>query len=168
MDLVVSEEILTQGDRKFRCAIGRSGLTANKTEGDGATPIGCYPLRQLLFRSDRLEQPVTDLPVRSLIPSDGWCDDPKDTQRYNQLVTTPYALSHEKLWCNDHVYDVIVVVGYNDDPCKSGKGSAIFIHLAREGYPPTAGCIALIKDDLLEVLKSTQATSKLIIYPPRA
>lgn len=106
---------------------------------------------------------MTALPVIPLTPTDGWCDDPNASQNYNRLVTLPYTFSHEKLWREDYVYDLIVVVGYNDDPVMPNKGSAIFMHLARDGYTPTEGCVALAKKDLLEILKNTGLQSHLNI-----
>ncbi len=152
-DLIVRDGFLIQGRQRYRCAIGRNGLTDNPMEGDHATPIGLHPLRRVLYRPDRIEQPITVLPVTTLTPSDGWSDDPKDIENYNQFVEIPHSYSHERLWREEHVYDLIVVVGFNDDPVVLGRGSAIFMHIARKGYTPTEGCVALAKNDLLEVLK---------------
>jgi len=135
----------------YRCALGRGGLRRDKREGDGATPVGRWPLREVFYRPDRLAKPATALPVRALKKSDGWCDAPGDA-RYNRLVSLPYPASAEKLWRGDHLYDLIVVVGYNDAPVVPGKGSAIFLHVARETYSPTAGCVAFRQADLLAIL----------------
>lgn len=128
---------------------------ADKREGDGATPVGRFPLRRVLYRSDRLPRPSTALPVSAITPSDAWCEDPGDPN-YNRLVTLGPAEEHDRLWRDDHVYDVIVVMGYNDSPPLAGKGSAVFLHVARDRYPPTAGCIALSLDDLLEFLSTAE------------
>jgi L,D-peptidoglycan transpeptidase YkuD (ErfK/YbiS/YcfS/YnhG family) len=141
--------------QRYRCALGRTGILQDKKEGDGGTPAGTYPLREVFFREDRVSRPATGLPIRSLTTQDGWADD-ANLPEYNTFVTLPYLGSHESLWREDHVYDIIVVVGYNDEPPVPGKGSAIFIHLAREGYTPTAGCIAFNKEDLLEILSGLQ------------
>ncbi|MGK2741766.1 L,D-transpeptidase family protein [Tepidicaulis sp. LMO-SS28] len=147
---------LEAGSLRFPCALGRSGMTEEKQEGDGASPIGIWPLREVFYRADRLDAPATDLPISPLHPQDGWCDAPEDPA-YNQPVTLPYGASAENLWREDAAYDIIVVLGYNDDPVTPGKGSAIFFHLAREeedgGYGPTEGCIALSRADMLKVLK---------------
>lgn len=137
-----------------RCALGRGGVTpaAVKVEGDGASPIGIWPIRQVFWRADRLPRPETALPVEALIPEAGWCDDPA-SPFYNLPVLLPFPMSHEKLWRDDSVYDLIVVLGYNDAPPIPGKGSAIFLHLARPDYSPTEGCVACAKDDLLALLK---------------
>jgi len=136
---------------KFRCALGRGGVARDKREGDGATPLGEFPLREVLYRPDREAPPPTKLPCRALTPQDGWCDEP-GAPAYNRMVLLPHAYRHERLWREDHVYDLIVVVGHNDAPVISGHGSAIFIHLMREDYAPTEGCVAFAREDLLEIL----------------
>ena len=152
MDLLVSADGLARwGDRQFRCALGPAGPRSDKREGDGATPVGRFAFRYVLYRPDRLAAPRTSLPLRPLWPEDGWCDDPADPQ-YNKPVTLPYAASHERLWREDHLYDIVVVLGYNDAPPVAGKGSAIFMHVARPGYAPTEGCVALALPDLKAVL----------------
>ena len=142
---------LSWNGNQVRCALGHGGIRAEKREGDGTTPAGVFPLRRVMIRPDRLEVPKTGLPVHALDPADGWCDDPGD-DAYNQLVKLPFSASHEKLWRDDAIYDVIVEVGYNDDPVKPGLGSAIFVHVARPGFEPTEGCIALRLEDLLDLL----------------
>jgi L,D-peptidoglycan transpeptidase YkuD (ErfK/YbiS/YcfS/YnhG family) len=108
-------------------------------------------MRALLFRPDRLPRaPLTGLPLRGLRPEEGWCDDAAD-ELYNKPVKLPYRARAERLWREDRIYDVIVVLGYNDDPVVPGKGSAIFLHIARPGFTPTAGCVALGQEDLLTV-----------------
>jgi len=140
------------GARAMRCALGRAGVARDKREGDGATPIGVFPIRQVLYRPDRLAMPTTGLPVAAIAPSDGWCDDPEDAD-YNRKVVLPHRARCESLWREDHVYDLLAVLGHNDAPVVKGAGSAIFLHVAREGYAPTEGCVALDLDDLLAVLK---------------
>ena len=136
-----------------RAALGRSGVTkaSNKREGDGATPLGCYALRRVLFRADRVEQPHTRLPCRPLRPDDGWCDAPEDPA-YNRPVRRPYPASHEALWREDGLYDIILVLGHNDDPPMPGAGSAIFLHCKRDDYAPTEGCVALDPSDVSRLL----------------
>jgi L,D-peptidoglycan transpeptidase YkuD (ErfK/YbiS/YcfS/YnhG family) len=140
---------LELGGRRVRCALGKGGVTpaAEKHEGDGASPAGVWPIRELLFRPDHGDAPVTALPARALAHDDGWCDAPDDPA-YNRLVKTPYAASHERMWRDDGLYDRVLVLGYNDDPVVPGKGSAIFLHLAREGYQPTEGCVAVSRADM--------------------
>ena len=139
------------GGRWFPCAIGRSGRRALKLEGDGATPMGIYAVRRVFWRPDRGLPPRTRLPLRALRPDDGWCDAPGD-RNYNRLVRHPYASSAERLWRDDALYDLVVILGVNDCPRVQGRGSAIFMHLGRPDRTPTAGCIALTRRDLTQVL----------------
>ena len=137
--------------RELRCAIGRSGIAARKMEGDGATPAGRFPLRRVLYRADRADRPRTGLPCQAIASRDGWCDAPGDP-RYNRPVGHPYPASAERLWRADACYDLLAVIGFNDDPVVDGAGSAIFLHVARPGYAPTEGCVALAMEDLRTVL----------------
>jgi L,D-peptidoglycan transpeptidase YkuD (ErfK/YbiS/YcfS/YnhG family) len=163
--LVTPDGILQFGGLRFRCALGKGGVLpeADKREGDGATPLGRYPIRQVYYRADRLTVPDTRLPLQALKPGDGWCDDPADPETYNRRVTLPYAGSHEKLWREDHVYDVIVVLGHNDDPPVPGLGSAIFLHVARPDYGGTEGCVALALPDLLALLAVVKSSTHLYL-----
>jgi L,D-peptidoglycan transpeptidase YkuD (ErfK/YbiS/YcfS/YnhG family) len=137
----------------FRCALGRAGIIAanRKREGDGATPAGLLPLRRLHYRADRGPIPATALPRSPIAPDDGWCDDPAHPD-YNRLVRRPFAASHEEMWRADDLYDIVGELGWNDAPVVPGHGSAIFLHLARADYGPTAGCVALARADLIVVL----------------
>ena len=127
-----------------------------KREGDGATPVGAWPLREVFYRPDRVARPRTRLPVTPLRRDDGWCDDPAD-RNYNRRVRLPYPAGHERLWREDHLYDLVVVLGYNDRPRACGKGSAIFMHLATPGFGPTEGCIALRETDLRRLLAAARS-----------
>jgi L,D-peptidoglycan transpeptidase YkuD (ErfK/YbiS/YcfS/YnhG family) len=128
----------------LRCALGRGGTTpaALKREGDGKTPLGDYRIVELRYRPDRMMRPRTRLPVKALRPSDGWCDDPRD-RRYNRPVRLPIRASFERMWRDDGLYDVVVVLDHNQRPRIPGRGSAIFLHVARDGLQPTEGCVAL-------------------------
>lgn len=145
-----------------RCVVGPAGIGPKKGEGDGMTPVGVFPLRRVFWRADRTAKPRTVLPERPLQLSDGWCDFPGDPN-YNKLVRHPYPVSAEHLWLESPVYDIIVVVGFNDDPVVPGKGSAIFLHLAGEVYPPTAGCVALTDQDLRAALAQFRPQDRLHI-----
>jgi L,D-peptidoglycan transpeptidase YkuD (ErfK/YbiS/YcfS/YnhG family) len=125
---------------------------ADKREGDGASPAGAWPIRRVLYRADRGPKPQTALPVAEIARDDGWCDAPGDPA-YNRPVKLPYPASAEAMWREDGIYDVVVVLGHNDDPPAAGKGSAIFLHLNRPDYPPTQGCIAIARPDLDELLR---------------
>ncbi|NWG44966.1 MAG: L,D-transpeptidase family protein [Alphaproteobacteria bacterium] len=149
------------GGQLFRCAIGKGGLRADKREGDGATPAGVFALRELLYRPDREKPPVTGLPARALAPGDGWCDAPEDAA-YNRPVRLPYTARAEDMWRADGLYDLVVVVGYNDDPVVPGRGSAIFVHIARPGYAPTEGCVAFTRADLALILRAATPQTRLV------
>lgn len=149
----------------WRCAVGRGALAHKLREGDGITPLGRWPMRRVLYRADRLEKPVTVLPCEAIAPDDGWCDDPADPA-YNRPVRLPHPASHERLSREDHLYDVVVVLGHNDDPVVPGAGSAVFLHLARSGYGATEGCVALALPDLLEVLRTAQPGSAVEVLAP--
>lgn len=153
---------LTCDNRVYDCALGRSGVTTDKREGDGATPLGQFALRQVLYRADRLSQPTTSLPATPIKPDDGWCDAPGDAL-YNQPVTHPYSASAERLWRDDNRYDLILVLGHNDDPVVSHAGSAIFLHVAAEDFRPTEGCIALQEKHVLDILMHCTPTSRIKI-----
>jgi len=143
-----------------RAALGRSGTKALKREGDGATPLGRFPVRQVLYRAGRLPQPRTPLPLRAIRADDGWCEDPAD-RNYNRLVKLSPRSSADRLTRDDHLYDLILVLGHNDRPRVKGRGSAIFVHHARPGYSPTAGCIALAQHDLSMLLAELRRGSAL-------
>lgn len=163
MDIFVwPPDIIEWQGKRLRCALGRSGIVANKCEGDGATPEGTLPLRRVMYRPDRIEPPRTALPLRKIDVNDAWCDDPQDPS-YNRLVRLPFAARHEILWRREAIYDVVVELGYNDDPVVAGRGSAIFMHIAKPGYPPTEGCIALGLRDLLSLLGDCPENSRLHI-----
>lgn len=151
MNIVVAGNTLAWRDRRVRCAVGRGGLVRAKREGDGATPIGRFPLRSVLYRPDRLPPPATALASRAIGVDDGWCDDPDDPA-YNRPVALPYPARHERLWRTDQLYDLVVPLGYNDDPVVPGLGSAIFLHVAAPDFAATAGCVAIAVADLLALI----------------
>ena len=143
--------------RTTRCALGSNGVVAaaDKREGDGRSPLGVWVIRRVLYRPDRGLAPQTALPVAAISPADGWCDEPMDPA-YNRPVALPYPASAENLWREDEAYDLIAVLGHNDDPPIPGLGSAIFLHLAKPGFPPTQGCVALSRGDMKELLSLAQ------------
>lgn len=153
--------VLRHGSLLVPCALGRGGVRADKREGDGATPLGTFPLRRLWYRADRLDVPsVAGLPTRVIRREDGWCDDSASPQ-YNQPVTLPHAARHERLWRDDALYDLVVELGYNDAPIVPGAGSAIFLHVARPDYGPTEGCVAVARADLLRLLAGAGTDTRL-------
>lgn len=161
---VISETQLIFNGKHYRCAIGSNGFTTTPKEGDKATPIGIYPLRECWFRKDRVSLTATELTQRAIQPTDGWCDAPEHP-KYNQHVSLPFAASHEELWRTDHSYDIMIPLGFNDDPIIAGLGSAIFFHLAKPDYSPTLGCIAISLDDMLVLLPQLSNETNMIINP---
>lgn len=148
-----------------RAAIGRGGPRALKREGDGGTPVGRFVLREALYRADRMKRPRTGLKLRAIRRGDAWDDDP-GSRTYNRRITlAPGKSGTEGLKRADHLYDLIVVLGHNDRPRVKGKGSAIFMHLARPGYTPTEGCIALSRRDLTMLLRAARPESRIVVLP---
>lgn len=141
-----------------QCALGRGGVipAMQKREGDGTSPLGKWRMKRVFYRPDRMARPDTRLPIVPLTEHDGWCDSAAHPL-YNRPVSLPFAASHERLWREDHVYDLVVELDHNDDPVVPGLGSAIFLHLSRDDFRPTEGCVAIPKDYMLAVLK--QATT---------
>ncbi|HEX3995943.1 MAG TPA: L,D-transpeptidase family protein [Acetobacteraceae bacterium] len=135
----------------LRCALGQGGVRVEKEEGDGTTPAGLLPLRRVFYRADRVPPPRSPLPIEPIAQTDGWCDDPSHRD-YNRFVHLPHDARHEELWRRDEAYDVVAVLGWNDQPVVKDRGSAIFLHVARPDYAPTEGCVALALPDLLRIL----------------
>lgn len=142
---------LILGGRMFRAALGRAGVRPDKQEGDGATPVGVLPLRRVLYRADRVPPPDCAASIEPITPDDGWCDDSSHGD-YNRQIRLPHEGHCEELWRADGLYDLVGVLGWNDAPVVRGRGSAIFLHVARDDYAPTEGCIALAADHLRRVL----------------
>ena len=149
-----------------RCALGRSGGigAAQKREGDGTSPLGKWRMKRVFYRPDRTSRPETTLPVVPLTPQDGWCDAP-DHPLYNRPVRLPFGASHENLWRDDHVYDLIVELSHNDDPVDPDRGSAVFFHLSHDDFRPTEGCVAIPLDYMRAVLRTATSESYIqILY----
>ena len=166
-DIIVraSGEVFFVG-KVYRAVIGKSGLLNNKKEGDGATPVGIFPIRKVLYREDRIKKPLSVFETEKISPSDAWSDAVEDVANYNTQVSIPYHYHHEKLWRDEDTYNIIVPLGYNDDLPIAGKGSAIFMHIARTEYPPTEGCIALSEVDLREILQLANKETKVHVLSP--
>ena len=143
--------IVQVGPLRIPAAIGRSGRTGRKREGDGATPIAAMPLLSGFLRGDRVTAPRTSLPLKRIRPSMLWCDEPKHPS-YNRLVSAPFKPSHEEMRRADELYDICLVLDWNVTSRRRNAGSAIFFHLIRPGYEPTAGCIAVARRDMLRIL----------------
>lgn len=155
---------LVVGSAIIRCALGRSGIVQTKREGDGASPRGVFRLRGGAYRPDRFgTRPPTALPLRATRPGDGWCDDPRD-RRYNRPVRLPLpGVGAEEMWRGDGLYDLVIDLDCNRGPIRPGRGSAIFLHVARPGYGPTEGCVALARTDLVRLARRIGPHTRLSI-----
>ncbi|MFG1346145.1 L,D-transpeptidase family protein [Xanthobacter autotrophicus DSM 431] len=158
--------LLRAGGLVLPVAIGRAGTGFDKHEGDGRTPAGSWRILKVLYRPDHGPRPVTRLPVAPIRPGDGWCDEVGD-RRYNRAVRLPLGgprpVSHERMWREDEVYDLVLILDHNARPRVSGRGSAVFIHLARQGFSPTAGCVALRRADLRRLLARLAPGARLVV-----
>ena len=151
------------GSFRVPCALGRSGIKALKREGDGATPRGRFPLRNVLYRAGA-PRPRSAFRVSPIHWHDGWCDSPMD-RNYNRPVRLPYPASAERMWRQDGLYEIVVVLGYNDVPRVRNRGSAVFIHIARQQFEPTEGCVALRARDLRRLLSLLPRHCEIVIRP---
>jgi L,D-peptidoglycan transpeptidase YkuD (ErfK/YbiS/YcfS/YnhG family) len=162
VDLTYSAGRLSWPTGSTRAAIGKGGVRTAKREGDLATPAGDFALLQGFYRADRVKPPATALQMRALEQNDAWVDDPRDAN-YNTFVRLPYPSHVERLWRQDEIYDLLVVVGYNISPTVAGAGSAIFLHIARKTFSPTVGCVAIERRALLRILPLLGPGSRLRI-----
>ena len=153
---------LFAGPQALRVALGRGGIKADKREGDGATPAGRFHPVRLWWRADRLPRPKTLLPVRRIGLHDAWCEDRTD-RRYNQPLRKSANEPGDRLHRGDSLYDLIVVIDHNTRPRVAGRGSAVFIHVVREGLAPTQGCIALKRKDLLRLLARLTRKTRILV-----
>lgn len=157
-----TQGILSAGRLQLRVALGRAGIRANKREGDGATPKGRFRLLRLWWRKDRLSRPVTRLPVRPIRPTDGWSEIPED-RNYNRPVRLHAGQTGDRLWRDDHLYDLIIEISHNARPRVARHGSAVFIHVARPGFSPTAGCVALTRPALKRLLSHIGPKTHIVV-----
>lgn len=144
------------------CVFGRDGVTKDKVEGDWKTPIGTFPIKKIFYRKDKIPNLETQIECIPLSPDDAWCDD-TGKEEYNTFIKLPFDGSYENLWRDDDMYDVIIVIGYNDNPIIKEKGSAIFIHIAKENMEYTKGCLAIKKEDMLTLIKNITLNSEIEI-----
>jgi L,D-peptidoglycan transpeptidase YkuD (ErfK/YbiS/YcfS/YnhG family) len=143
-------------------ALGRGGVRANKREGDGGTPRGVFHPRRLWWRGDRNPRPKTALAVRPIAPDDAWCEDPEN-RHYNQPIRLARDSAGDRLTRTDHLYDFIVEIDHNTRPRTARRGSAVFLHLARDNFGPTAGCVAMSKSAMLRLLQRLGPRTRIII-----
>jgi L,D-peptidoglycan transpeptidase YkuD (ErfK/YbiS/YcfS/YnhG family) len=153
---------LAFGGQVIPVALGRAGILANKREGDGGTPKGTFRPRYLWWRSDRHWRPRTLLPVRAIRPDDAWCEDPRD-RHYNRPIRMKRDQAGDRLTRADQLYDFIVEIDHNTRPRVAGRGSAVFLHLARENFAPTAGCVSMTQRAMRHLLRRLSCNTKIVI-----
>ncbi|WP_456705118.1 L,D-transpeptidase family protein [Bradyrhizobium sp. USDA 4449] len=153
---------LTAGGLTIPVALGRGGIRANKREGDGGTPRGRFRPQQLWWRGDRHSRPKTFLPARTIGDMDAWCEDPGD-RHYNQWIRRGEDEGGDRLKRADHLYDFIIEIDHNTRPRIAGRGSAVFLHLARDNFGPTAGCVSMTRAAMLQLLRRIGPRTTIII-----
>lgn len=163
MHVLVNKNFLTYKDYKVKCAIGKRGIGKKRREGDLITPKGLFKIKKVYFRKDKVRGLKTKFSMRAITKNMGWCNDPK-SNKYNQLIKYPFAFNAEKLYRNDNIYDIVIVLNFNSRPVKKNKGSAIFLHVAKRKYKPTEGCVAIKKNELKKLLKLITFQTRIKIY----
>lgn len=162
MHIIIKKKYLVFNDYRVKCAIGKRGIKIKKKEGDLITPKGTYNISKLLYRKDRVKNLKSRLKKILINKNMGWCDDPR-SKDYNKLIKIPFKYNYEKLYIKENIYDIILVLNYNMQPVKRDKGSAIFIHIAKQNFNPTKGCVAIRKKELRVILKMVNARTKVKI-----
>tara|TARA_B100000886_G_scaffold257072_1_gene182222 strand:+ start:2048 stop:2539 length:492 start_codon:yes stop_codon:yes gene_type:complete len=160
--ILIKNKSLTYNDYKVKCSVGKRGIGVKKREGDLITPIGTFKITKLLYRKDRLKNLKTCLKKTIINKTMGWCDDAR-SKSYNKLIRSPFKFTFEKLFRKDNMYDILLVLNFNMSPIKKHKGSAIFIHVAKDNYKKTKGCIAIKKKDLIFLLRKIDKNTKVKI-----
>ena len=161
MHILINKNYLTYNKLKVKCAIGKKGIGYKKKEGDFVTPRGEFKIKYILYRKDRVKF-TTKLKKKVIKKNMGWCDDPK-SKYYNKLIKLPFIYKHEKLYKKENIYDIILVLNYNMSPIKKNKGSAIFIHVAKNNFRKTEGCVAIKKVKLIKIIKEINSNTKVKI-----
>ena len=161
MHILINKNYLTYNKLKVRCAIGKKGIGYKRKEGDLITPKGLFKIKYILYRKDRVKI-STILKKKVLKKNMGWCDDPRSSH-YNKLIKLPFAHNHEKLFKRENIYDIVLVLNYNMNPVKKNKGSAIFIHIAKNNFKKTQGCVAIKKINLIKLIKEVSPNTKVKI-----
>lgn len=162
MHITINKNYLTFNNFKVKCAIGKKGIGYKKKEGDLKTPVGLYKIKYLLYRKDRIKKIKTKLRKIIITKNMGWCDDPK-SKSYNQLIRLPFNYTYEKLFRKESTYDLILVLNFNMNPVIKNKGSAIFIHVAKKKFNKTEGCVAITKQNLLNIIKNLRINTRVRI-----
>ena len=159
MHIIIKNKSLTYNDYKVKCSLGKRGIGVKKREGDLITPRGTFKITKLLYRKERVRNLKTNLKKNIIYKSMGWCDDAR-SKNYNKLIKLPFKYSFERLYRKDNIYDIILVLDFNMNPIKKYKGSAIFIHVAKNNYKKTKGCIAIKKKDFIPLLRKINKRTK--------
>ena len=162
MIVVKKSGYLNYKNLKYRCALGKGGIKKKKKEGDNITPSGVFKIIKIYYRPDKIKKIISPIKIVQIKKNMGWCDDSK-SNFYNQQISLPSKFGYEKLYRNDNLYDLIIVINYNMNPIIKNKGSAIFIHVAKNYYKKTKGCIALKKKDLIELISLIKKNTKIKI-----
>ena len=161
MHILINKNYLTYNKLKLKCAVGKKGIGNKRKEGDLITPKGQFKIKYILYRKDRVKI-STKLKKKIIKKNMGWCDDPRSSH-YNKLIRLPFTYKHEKLFKKENTYDIILVLNYNMRPIKKNKGSAIFIHVAKNDFKSTEGCVAIKKIDLIKLIKEIGPNTKVKI-----
>ena len=162
MIIVKKSGYLKYKNLKFRCALGKGGVKKKIIEGDNITPKGIFKIIKIYYRPDKIRKIKTLIKKIKIKKNMGWCDDP-NSDFYNKQIKLPTKLSHEKLYRNDNLYDLIAVLNYNTNPIIKNKGSAIFMHIGKDSYKKTKGCIALKKEHLIKIISKIKKNIKIKI-----
>jgi len=163
MNIKLKNKFLYFDKYKIKCAIGKRGITDKKLEGDNKTPAGIFNFNSILYRKDRITKIRANLPKFIIKKNMGWCDDP-NSRLYNKLIKFPFNFKAEKLWLNENIYDIIIIINYNTKPIVKKKGSAVFLHIAKKNYTGTRGCLAISKKNMLLLISKIHIKTKLSIY----
>ncbi len=162
MNIIIKKHFLLYKGYKLKCSIGKSGLSYHKKEGDLTTPRGKFGIGLLYYRKDRVKRLRCSIRKKPINKKMGWCDD-VNSKKYNREINFPFKYSAEKLYRRDRMYDLMINIKYNFKPTIKGKGSAIFLHVAKEKYLPTKGCISIKKKDFLKILPLIKYNTKISI-----
>jgi len=162
MHILIKKKKFNYNNYRIKCAIGKRGIGIKKKEGDLITPVGQFKIKYILYRNDRIKRLNTHFKQFVITKKMGWCNDPR-SKKYNKIIKLPFNHNFEKLYRKDNIYDVILVLNYNMNPIRKNKGSAIFIHVAKNNYKSTEGCIAIKKIELLKILKDVNKNTKIKI-----
>jgi L,D-peptidoglycan transpeptidase YkuD (ErfK/YbiS/YcfS/YnhG family) len=162
MIIVKNSGYLKYKNLKFRCALGKAGIKKKEKEGDNVTPKGIFKITRVYYRPDRIKNITTAVKKIKIKKNMGWCDDP-DSFHYNKQIKLPSKFSHEKLYRKDNLYDLFLVLNYNTNPVIKNKGSAIFLHITKDSYKKTKGCISLKRGDLIQLVSKIRENTKIKI-----